>query len=278
MVFVGGSWDEVQRSAESGLAEIAKWLKRNLLTLNIDKTNYITFSNYNNSQPVHNLAVKIHSCSDNQTSACRVISKVEKVKYLGVIIDQRLTWHEHLELLTNRIRKLMWVFKTLRYIADNNLIRLLYISLAQSILGYCIAVWGGTTKTEFLYLERAQRSLLKLMYFKPYRYPTTELYSECNLLSVRKLYVLNITLKKHSMLSFDPNKLNKRRKHLVAAVEPVKTTYAQRQFASQSSHIYNNLNKFLNIYDKTCYFCKKTITAFLLNKNYDEIEALLCIK
>ncbi|CAB3243932.1 unnamed protein product [Arctia plantaginis] len=69
----------------------------------------------------------------------------------------------------------------------------IYIALAQRVITYCIPVWGGATKTHFLEVERAQRSLLKVMYLKPYRFPTNILYMTCSLLSVRKLYVLNLT-------------------------------------------------------------------------------------
>lgn len=83
------------------------------------------------------------------------------------MIDQRLSWHAHIELLMNGARKLYWIFKI--HVAHKNVLKI-YTSLAQSIISYCIPVWGGATKTKILELERAQRSLIKVMYFKPYRY------------------------------------------------------------------------------------------------------------
>ncbi|XP_050361277.1 uncharacterized protein LOC126780688 [Nymphalis io] len=53
----------------------------------------------------------------------------------------------------------------------------------QSTLGYCIPVWGGAAKTRFLELERAQRCLMRVMYSKPYRFPTTALYEISGLLT-----------------------------------------------------------------------------------------------
>lgn len=63
------------------------------------------------------------------------------------------------ELMISRIRKLIWPFKHLRHVATTKLLKQIYISLAQSVLSYCISVWGGATKTQFLQLERAQRAL-----------------------------------------------------------------------------------------------------------------------
>jgi hypothetical protein len=65
-----------------------------------------------------------------------------------------------------RTRKLVWTFKTLRHVASDHLLRLIYVSLAQSVLTCCITVWGGAIRTRLLDLERAQRSLLKVMYYQ----------------------------------------------------------------------------------------------------------------
>ncbi|KOB76258.1 putative tick transposon, partial [Operophtera brumata] len=67
----------------------------------------------------------------------------------------------------------------------------LYYALCQSVLGYCISVWGGACKKNLIIVERAQCSVLKVLKFKHFRYPTTSLYNECELLSVRKLFILN---------------------------------------------------------------------------------------
>jgi hypothetical protein len=72
----------------------------------------------------------------------------------------RLNWIPHIELITARTRKLIWTFKTLSNVADFELLRNAYFALAQSVIGYCVSVWGGACKTHLLQLERAQRSLL----------------------------------------------------------------------------------------------------------------------
>lgn len=41
IVFTGSNWEAARVSAEKGMALVAKWLKTNLLSLNIEKTNYI---------------------------------------------------------------------------------------------------------------------------------------------------------------------------------------------------------------------------------------------
>lgn len=194
LIFTGKTWECARKHAEAGLLQVATWLNVNLLTLNTLKTNFICFSIYDCTQPSENFKIKIHKCMslNNPDCTCTHIDKVQHTKYLGVILDHRLSWHMHTELIMNRVRKLIWTFKTLRHVTTKDLLNQIYISLAQSVLGYCLPLWGGATKVKFLELERAQRSLLKVMFFKPYRFPTEQLYLTAGLLSVRKLYLLHL--------------------------------------------------------------------------------------
>lgn len=290
VVFTGKTWDDVKNSAEVGLALVAAWLKENLLTLNTNKTNYICFNIYNQLLPDKEFNLRIHKCdiSTHRTcSNCPTIQQVAQAKYLGVIIDQRLSWYPHLEQVMSRVRKLIWVFKELRYIIpksinvnknnkiQRNLINEIYVSLVQSILVYCITAWGGAAKSRFLELERAQRSILKVMYFKKRIFSTDKLYDLCNLLTVRKLYILLVILKTHKETPYDPRILKKRNKHRILKVPKTKTEFASRQFNKRSASLYNKINKQMYIYDKKQYQCKKKLITWLHNLNYNDTEALL---
>lgn len=302
IVFTGSSWKNVHREAELELSLITNWLEQNLLTLNTAKSQYICFSINNVNQPKQSI-IKIHKCpnfnnntnlnnktpnnfndnhslpDDNSTHSnqcsCPTITKVEHIKYLGIIIDQRLSWHKQIELVAGRVRKLIWVFKTLRHIAPKKLLIRIYTALAQSIITYCIPVWGGASKIKFLEVERAQRSLLKIMFFKPYRFPTNELYTIGEVLTVRKLYIAQIIVRKQKTLIFDPGIFERRRKDLAAPPHITRTAFANNQYDKQSTHLYNKINGILDIYPKRLYHTKNLITKWIKNLMYDEIESLL---
>ncbi|RVE47350.1 hypothetical protein evm_007949 [Chilo suppressalis] len=65
-------------------------------------------------------------------------------------------------MITARLRKLIVIFKSLRHVAEDNVIKSVYYALCQSLLSYCITNWGGVPKTTLLKLERAQRVILKV--------------------------------------------------------------------------------------------------------------------
>lgn len=277
IVFTGSSWDSVFRSTQTALTSVVMWLHYNLLTLNTAKSNYICFSINKRTQPCNDLHLKIHRCGNANSSNCTCtgIERVTSTKYLGVILDWRLSWHPQIEYMSNRIRKLTWIFRKLRHVTNKKLINQIYVALAQSVLSYCITVWGGATKTKFLEIERSQRCLLKVMHFKPFRFPSDELYEFCELLSVRKLYVLYTVLRLHKSLPFISGVMTRRRKDRVANTQPSKTKFGQRQYTSQSAYIYNKINKLLNIYQLNSHNCKEALLKWLLITDFNDTEALL---
>lgn len=279
IVFSNKTWSKVRSDAETGISTVAKWLKDNLLTLNAQKTFFMCYSIYNRTQPASDYTLHIHNFENphKQECNCPAINKISYIKYLGVMIDQRLSWSQQIEAVSTRIRKLMWVFKILRHIASDTLLNRIYISLAQSILSYCLPIWGGAGKTKFMELERAQRALIKVIYSKPYRFPTIELYKISELLTVRKLYIVNIILKYHKTLVYNCDILEKRRKDKVAKTYVTRTTFGSNQYPKKSTHLYNLINKILDIYPKQLYECKKLLTCWIRDKSYDEIEALFQI-
>lgn len=282
IIFYGKSWEEVQNSADRGLQTVAHWLKQNLLTLNISKTTYLQFRISNvipkTADDNFDINLKVHSCDLQQTDKCSCISmtKSKTVKYLGVLLDDRLSWLPHIELISSRTRILTWVFKKLRYVADFDLLRTIYFALAQSIIGYCISVWGGACKSFLIKLERSQRCLLKTMKFKGFRYPTNSLYKECNVLNVRQLFILNLIVAQHKGTQYDPDICrNKRRIPNILNPFKCRTQFARRQNAFLSVSLYNKLNKILNFYPLSKHECKMKVQKWLLTLDYKNTENLL---
>lgn len=244
----GKNWNEAKIHAEDALQSVMIWLSQNLLTLNIEKTKCIRFSLPNTALPDPETAqLKAHICNRSLFDCnCVALTMVDTINYLGVIIDMRLNWRAHIESLITRTRRLIYVFKNVRYAAD--LDTLVYLALCQSILMYCIPAWGGTHQTDMLKLERAQRAVLKVLSFRPRYYSTEKLYKECEVLSVRKLYVLRSILRRHSKLPLDLQVCQRRRGHIVCSFTTNRTAFAQRQFKALSARLYNRAHNSASIY------------------------------
>ena len=85
---------QLQQEVEADLNRISEWLKINKLSLNIKKTNFIVFTNKNVPKPDLQIAIDGHR-----------IDETDHTKFLGVIIDCKLTWKKHISYITGKIAK-----------------------------------------------------------------------------------------------------------------------------------------------------------------------------
>lgn len=276
LIFHSKTWATLKTVAEEGIKHISDWLRTNLLTLNVNKTKCLPFSISQRSLP-KKFVLKVHACNNPRSLSCtcQEIDQVNKIKYLGVIIDQHLAWNHHIHLTVDRLRKLIWVFIKLRHVAHKDLLISTYKALAHSVLSYCIPAWGGAAKTHLITLERAQRCILKVMFFKPIRFSTFELHTSLDILTTRQTYILRALLKKHSTLLFNPSHMLKRRNDIVCQVAKCNTEFAKKQFPTLSSSLYNKVNRISPIYPLTMPEVKRKLTSILLKMNYDDTESIL---
>ena len=171
-------------------------------------------NNNNNNKP----PIFVHHCSFPPLNQCKcsTIQPTQSIRYLGVTIDRGLSFDEHIHNLCKRVRKLTYVFKQLRQVANQETIKMVYFALVQSILSYCVTTWGGAGKTRMLEMERAQRLILKVGFSKPRLFPTSTLYQEAKVLTVRQIYILLTILRQHlDPSAFDLSKLKTRRQYTI---------------------------------------------------------------
>lgn len=281
LLFNSNRWGGVERIVNRALDTVTKWLNANLLTLNVSKTKFITFSIRSSTQPNRPIILKMHdeSCNRSPGCPCASLSSTDSIKYLGVTLDKHLSWIDHIKNLTTRTRKLIYAFKRLRHIVSSDTLLMVYRALAQSILTYCISAWGAAPITHLLQLERAQRALLKVMFFKPRMFPTENLYKECSVLTVRQLYIQSILLKQHTTISTASMEENtqKRRKNIIFKVPPSTTCFGAKHISKMGPFIYNRVSKYISILALNRHECTRTITRYLLQLNFEETEKLFAI-
>ena len=94
-LFLSGNDPQViQDTMNVELKNISEWLKANKLSINIKKTHYMLFPNINRSQP--SIQIEI----DNQK-----IMYTTKTKLLGVVIDHKLNWKDHISYISDKIAR-----------------------------------------------------------------------------------------------------------------------------------------------------------------------------
>ena len=71
------------------------------------------------------------------------LKKVSKVKFLGVIIDEKLKWEAHIEHLQKKMKLSLIMIKRVKQCIPEKEYLKLYNALFTPHLTYCISVWGG---------------------------------------------------------------------------------------------------------------------------------------
>ena len=116
--------------------DIYKWTLCNKLTINLDKTNYMIFKL--NSKDLNTITKNRYHVSINN----HILHKVNCVKYLGLLVDDNLTWSDHISKLCKKLRSFIGIFYRKRYAISMQCRRNLYFALIHSSLLYCIEIYG----------------------------------------------------------------------------------------------------------------------------------------
>ena len=72
------------------------------------------------------------------------IQKEDKTKFLGMIIDQHLTWKSGIDYIVTKISKIIGALCRIRFFVNQPLLKVLYNSLIYPYLHYGNIVWGTT--------------------------------------------------------------------------------------------------------------------------------------
>lgn len=200
------SWSTAELVMNKHLQCIFNWIKSNQLSLNIEKSAVMSFGSYCDSVPK---SLNIHINDVN-------VKRVETVKYLGVILDYRLRWFEHVSSVCNKTRYLLYVIHKLKYFMSGRILKMIYYAFFHSIATYGITAWGGAYKNVISPLLNLQNRLRKVILKKdlflesPTKlnhcfiinsviYHFTKLQETYNLITtrIRRKIIKNVIVKKH---------------------------------------------------------------------------------
>ena len=110
------------------LHSILNYLNMCKLKMNVEKTKYIIIG-------------KEEIVTDNEVIiGGTTIEKVETMKYLGVIIDNKLNFKEHFEYVNKKMAKKVYFLSRMRKKLDQETKKIIYKSLVVSQIDYCSSI------------------------------------------------------------------------------------------------------------------------------------------
>ena len=114
--------NEFENECKFELTKSTNWLQHNKLSLNIEKTKCLHF---------HKPQRKLTSLRLNINNT--IIEKVDSFNYLGIILNEYLTWKNHIEIVANKIPKITGVLNRLKYVYPWQILLSLYNTLINNV-------------------------------------------------------------------------------------------------------------------------------------------------
>ena len=168
----------IETNFRNDVDKFSSWCSSNFLQLNVSKTKEIVFDFRKSAQNLPVNEVKINN---------EPVELVNTYKYLGVTIDKKLNFSDHVNATTSKLNKRMYFLRKLRSIdLKPELIELFYKATMQSIMTFCLIGWGGNiSKSNMLKINRIVKRASKTCNSEQDK--IEELISKLTLTKVKKL-------------------------------------------------------------------------------------------
>ena len=175
------SYDVMVREASSSLSLVYDWTLNNRLMLNAEKTTAILFTN------------RTSDVTPSQAELCGTsLSYVGHMKFLGVIVDNKLNFSVHIKTLTSKIAKISGMLYSISHNAPGDILINLYYSLVYPNLIYGILLWGDSADVYLKSLYLIQKRIVRIITHSNYLANTAPIFYRTKILRIRDIYRLYV--------------------------------------------------------------------------------------
>ena len=180
---------KLQTKTETEFRNLENWIKLNRQSLNYKKTDNILFSRKKRKPLDNNFSIHTEKGP---------IEVKSTIKYLGVLIDSKLSWTNHIHHIVNKLSIARGILPKIKHFASKSVLRNVYFGLAYPYLQYGVTSWVNTAVKHLKKLKFYKIKLLRLYLYVFFQRKTFPLHEELKLLkfaNIFKLEVLKFTFK-----------------------------------------------------------------------------------
>ena len=185
----GSTIEEINDKLTYNCQIVSKWMESNQLKLNADKTHILTLGTDRRLQIPGNKVTVVMDGVTLEESA----EKVETL--LGCQIQANLKWHLQVKELKSRLRKRLVGLNYIKFILPFHTRKAVSDGMFNSILVYCLPLFGGCGTQEVKELQVLQNKAVRIVTHSPLRAGREEMFDQLGWLSVKQLILY------HSLLS-----------------------------------------------------------------------------
>ena len=120
------------------------------------------------------------------------LEQVDQIKYFGIILDNKLSWKPHIQLICTKLSSGSWALTRLRNYVDISMLKTVYYSSIYSHLQYCITTMGLAYAIARYSLEKLHKRIIKIITQSSYCAHTTPLFYKLNFLKIKDIFNFEI--------------------------------------------------------------------------------------
>lgn len=171
--YAADTTEELECYMQRDLTILNEWLCRNVLTMNVGKTCDMTFGRSRNHA---DLNLKINNVN---------IYRVRTFKYLGLALDEKLSFGAHVDHVKKTIRPFMPLMWRNGTFIPANKVKTLYYAYVQSHIAYMLPIYSEGNVCRMTELQTVQNGCVKALLT-----PTTYLHGTGSTSSIEQLSIV----------------------------------------------------------------------------------------
>ena len=122
------------------------------------------------------------------------LENVDKIKYLGIILDSNLNWSFHISHVSNKISRSIGCIRRIKTFLSAKQLNNLYYALILSYIDYCCTAWGSCSNTNLNKIQKLQNRYARLVLNTDYTS------SQCSMLTTLNWQSVEQRVKYHKCL------------------------------------------------------------------------------
>ena len=198
------------------MPKIIQWPKSNKLHVNINKTVAMLFHTRQKRVSIDENLIVIDG---------KIIPFTTNTTFLGINIDNNLTWKAHINYITIKISKGVGVLLHLSKELSYNILILNYNTILLLYLTYCCITWGFTYETYINKIFTIQNKVICIITHSPFQCHSSPIYKQTNNLNIFQIIEYYASI-------FMFQKLN----------STIPNVFQQNRFVTYSYHTYETRN------------------------------------
>ena len=133
---------------------------------------------FTNSKSFRNITITLNNVS---------IKQIHSARFLGVYIDDKMTWKVHISYISNKLAKSISILDRVKWTFNSQALRPLDYTLVLPYISYCAIICGNTYYTNVISIFTKQKKAIRIISNAKYNDHTSKLFRNLSILTMFQL-------------------------------------------------------------------------------------------